>query len=196
MRIREVVAIGLKLMAVYVVFQFVMMLPAAIGMYQAGSRMPTSGGAADFGGRLFLWLAVYCAVLSVAYLGFACILFLAAGKLSLWFVTDPDDQVTLSGQVSTPLLTAAFQCMGVYALVTWAPSLIQTLIRTIVYGTWYADQVPFLKRFYDNWSVLISPTMGCIIGLLLIFRAKGLLRLIQRSRPMYREPEETETKQE
>lgn len=99
MRTREVVGIGLRLMGVYVVFQFVMMLPAAIGMFQAGSRMPTSAGADDFGGRFFLWFAVYYAVLSVAYLGFACILFLGAGRLSRWFVADPDDQVTLSGQV-------------------------------------------------------------------------------------------------
>lgn len=190
MKTREVIAICLKLMAVYVVFQFLMMLPAAIGMFQAGSRMPSSARADDFGARFFLWFAVYYAVLSVAYLGFACALFFGASRLSRLFVADPDEQVTLSGQVSNPLLTAAFQCMGVYALATWVPNLVHSLVRCVIYGTWSEPQTPFLRRFYDNWSGLISPATGVMIGLLLLFRAKGLMRLIRLSRPMSRpEPE-------
>lgn len=190
MKIREFIAISLKLMAVYVIFQFLMMLPAAIGMFQAGSRMPSSTGAGDSGLRFFLWLAVYYAVLTVAYLGFACTLFFGASRLSRLFVADPDEQVTLSGQVSNPLLTAAFQCMGVYALTTWVPNLAQSLVRCVIYGTWNDPQTPFLRRFYDDWSGLISPATGVLIGLLLLFNAKGLMRLIRLSRPMSRpEPE-------
>ena len=186
MKTREVIAICLKLMAVYVVFQFLMMLPAAIGMFQAGSRMPPSAGTDDFGGRVFLWFAAYYAVLSLAYLGFACVLFLGADRLSRLFVTGPDDEMTISGQVSDSLLTAAFRCMGLWALATWFPNLVHSLVRCVIYGTWTEPQTPFLRRFYDNWSGLLSPATGVFIGLLLVFQADGLMRLIRLSRPMSR----------
>jgi len=44
--------------------------------------------------------------------------------------------------------------------------------------------MPFLRRVYDNWSTLVSPAVGVGIGLLLVFRTSGLLRLIRLSRPM------------
>jgi hypothetical protein len=131
-------------------------------------------------------VAIYYVVLSVAYVGFASVLFLGAARLSRRIVPDPDDDTTLSGQVSLPFHTAAFQCMGIYALSTWFPHLMQSLVRCVIYGTWTDPETPFVRRFYDNWSGLVSPVMGVIVGLLLVFRAKGLVRLIQLARPMSR----------
>jgi hypothetical protein len=37
---------------------------------------------------------------------------------------------------------------------------------------------------YKSWSGLIAPSIGVVIGLVLLFRAKGLLRLIRLARPM------------
>jgi hypothetical protein len=133
-------------------------------------------------------------VMAGVYLLFSIGLYFAAPKLSCFLVEDKNEEVSLSGSVSNNLQTWSFRCFGIYALVTWGPNLVQTFCQTIIYGTWQLDQIPFLRRFYDNWSVLISPVAGVLFGLLLIFKAKGLVRLIQFSRPMSRQYVELENK--
>lgn len=70
----------------------------------------------------------------------------------------------------------ALKILGVYVFLQFL-----TMLPT---GLGVFPQTPFLRRFYDNGSGLVSPSVGVVIGLLLIFRAKGLLRLIRLARPM------------
>jgi len=187
MKTQDIAAVALKILGVYVFLQFVAMLPTGFGLLQV-SKSFREVGATDSGGiRQYAILAGCFLVTAAVYLALALFAFLRANRLAKLFVPSPEDQVSLSGPVSDPLLTMSFQCLGVYALVTWAPSLVQTIIRCTIYGTLFDPHIPFLRRFYDNWSNLISPSVGVMAGLLLIFRAKGLLRLIRLSRPMTQE---------
>lgn len=179
----------LKILALYLFIQFVSVLPTLIGSLQMFIPLIKE----DPWSRPTLVVLCFGTVI-VLYLGAAFWLFRRAGRLSRHFVDSPEDQVFLSGDVSKDLLKLAFQCLGVYAIITWVPQLLQHLCRCAIYSSWEVDkdnQLPLLERFYNSWSILIAPTIGTVLGLLLIFRAKGLLRLIQLSRPMYREQTET-----
>ncbi|NLW81391.1 MAG: hypothetical protein GXY42_06925 [Desulfovibrionales bacterium] len=181
MKARTLVTILLKLMGLYVFMHFLLMLPSSLAARSA-SVNATNDFAPSLGSMfLFLWR------LSFAYLVFSISLFFTASKLSRFIVEKHDNEVILSGEVTDGMQTWVFRCFGVYALITWGPNLVQTLCRTIIYGTWQLDEVPLVERFYDNWSILIGPAVGVVLGLLLIFKAKGLMRLIQLSRPMSRQ---------
>jgi len=196
MNSRAFAAITLKVLGVYVFLQFLGMLPTALSLFTMDYRMGTgAGGATTFADGLLL-ASVYLGVTSLVYLAFACILFFGAGRLSRLFVETPETDISLSGPVSAEVLTLAFRCLGVYAVVTWFPPLVQMICKCCVDGTWTAPQIPFLRRFYSNWSFLISPTVGSLVGILLIFKAKGLVRLIQLARPMAKERVEAEERHE
>jgi hypothetical protein len=196
MKTRDLAAVGLKILAVYIFFQFLMMLPTGLGMFQMSHSLRDSGGTDSTSMRQYALMAGWFLVVAIAYLALSVGAFLGASRLARFFVSDPDDSVTLAGPASDGFLTAAFQCLGVYAIITWAPDLIQTVVRCTIYGTWTDPQIPFLRRFYDNGSGLISPSVGVVIGLLLIFRARGLFRLIRLARPMSPERMKMETGQE
>ncbi len=184
MKTRDAAAIGLKILAVYVFFQFLMMLPTGLGMFQMSNSFCESGGTETSWIRQYAVMAGWFLVVAIANLALSACAFLGANRLARFFVSDPKDTVSLAGPVSDGFLTAAFQCLGVYALATWTPNLVQTVIRCTIYGTWTDPQTPFLRRFYDGWSGLVSPCVGVVIGLLLILRARGLVRLIRLARPM------------
>ncbi|MCC6145141.1 MAG: hypothetical protein IT368_15145 [Candidatus Hydrogenedentes bacterium] len=176
--------IALKILGVYVFLQFLMMLPTGLGVFQMSNAMGDSEGTEAGHVRQFALMAEWFLIVAAVYLTLAVGTFVGAHRLARFFVADPEDRVTLGGPVSDQLLAVAFQCLGVYALVTWTPGLVQTIVRCTIYGTWVDPQTPFLRRFYDNGSGLVSPSVGVVMGLLLIFRGKGLLRLIRLARPM------------
>jgi hypothetical protein len=184
MKIRDVAVIALKILGVYVFLQFLTMLPTGLGVFQMSNALGESDGSEAGHMRQFVLMAEWFLLVAVVYLTLAIGTFVGARRLARFFVPDAEDRVTMAGPVSEQLLAVAFQCLGVYALVTWTPSLVQTIVRCTIYGTWVDPQTPFLRRFYDNGSGLVSPSVGVVIGLLLIFRAKGLLRLIRLARPM------------
>jgi len=182
MKTRDFAEMVIKILAVYVLFVFLTSLPANLASLQMwmelGKRDATEGSAIN---SLFPPLAL--GIMPVAYLVFAAVLFFGARKLSCVFVRNPEDQVSFAGPVSNDVLTLAFRCLGVYAVVTWAPPFLEMLTRTIIYSHWQTEDAAFVRRFYDNWSVLISSTTGTLLGILLIFNAKGFLRLIRLSYP-------------
>lgn len=196
MKTQEVASIAMKILAVYVFLQFLTMLPTGLGMFQMSHSLRENGGTEAEPMRQFAMMAALFLFVAIIYLILALAAFLGAHRFARFFVSDPEDHVTLGGPVSDHLLTAAFQCLGVYALVSWTPTLVQTIIRCVIYGTWTVPQTPFLRRFYDNWADLISPSVGVVIGLLLIFRSRGLLRLIRLARPMSPERVTMETGKE
>ena len=184
MKTRDVAAVGLKILAVYVFFQFLMMLPSGLRMFQMSNTFRDIEGTETAGTREYAVMAGWFVVVGIAYLTVSVSAFLGADRLARFFVSDSQDSVTLAGPVSDHFRTAAFQCLGVYALITWTPSLVQTIVRCTIYGTWSDPQSPFLLRLYDGWSALISPLVGALVGLLLIFRARGLVSLTRLARPM------------
>jgi len=184
MKARRLVTVLLKLMGLYVFMQFLLMLPSTIGGLMTMRSM--SASTSDGIGPALATLFVRLLCVSLVWLAFSVGLFVAAPRLSRFFVEDQDEEVSLSGDVSDGIQAWSFRCFGLYALITWCPGLVQTLCRTIVYGTWESAPVSLRLRFYEHWSLLISPAAGVILGLLLLFKAKGLVRLIQLSRPMSR----------
>jgi predicted Na+-dependent transporter len=182
MKTREFVTIGLKIMAVYVFFQVLMLLPLTLSqLYQTLSLDMKTGRPENLHVHISMALASYFLVIFVE-LVFAVSTFFSAHWLARFFVADQEDHVTLAGPVSEQLLTAAFQCLGVYALTNWTPELVHLLFCYVFTGL--------------SWFMLISPAVGVLIGLLLLFKAKGLLRLIRFSRPMFGERTRSEGKQE
>lgn len=194
MKTRALVTILLKLMAFYVFMQFLLMLPSSFQCLLASRKASVSGVESPIA-ALSSYFS-FLSALSLLYLVFSLGLFFAAQRMSRLIVGDCDEDVILSGTRPDEAQTWVFRCLGVYALTTWCPNLVQTLCRTIIYGTWQLDEVPFVERFYDNWSILIGPAVGVVLGLLLIFKAKGLMRLIQLSRPMSRQRTELENMKE
>lgn len=195
MKARNLVTILLKLMAFYVFMQFLLMLPSSLQGVMAvrhAAAIYSTGGSESVLSSVFWFLFMT----SIIYLVFSVGLFLQAQRLSCLFAGNDDEATIPSGVWPEHLQAWAFRCFGIYALVTWGPKLVETLFRTIIYGSWQLDQVPFLQRVYENWSVLISPLAGVVFGLLLIFRANGLVRLIQLSRPLSRQSVELESMKE
>ena len=193
MKASQLVSIVIKLLALYVLFQYVVTFPttltALLSLNRFANNNPTEMAA------VVLYLPIYCAfIISLAYIPLSLILYFNAEKIAKRFVNHSDEVIAISGNVSNSFEEFAVRCFGIYALVVWVPEIVQAFFRTIIYGTWQDDQIPFLQRFYQNWSILISPTIGVVLGLLLVFKAKGLLRLVQLSRPLSRERLELDNK--
>ena len=193
MKTRDVATIGLKILAVFLFFQFLKLLPTGLGMLQMGTSIRESGVGESAEIKGYALMTGGGLVIAIAYLSLSALVFFRANRLARYFVADPEDSVVLGGPVSDPFLTAAFQCLGVYALIIWMPGLIANVVRCILYGTWTDPQTPLLLRFYESWPGLVSPSVGVVIGLLLLFKARGLLRLIRLSRPMSPERVQLET---
>jgi len=195
MKSRVLAAMVLKILAVYLFFQFLTVLPAGLDLFQMIHPSLDNRGVETSAVRFYALMTGLFLVVAIAYLAISVVVFRGANRLARLFISDPEDTVALDGPVSDGFLTGAFQCLGVYALISWMPDLFQTGIQCAIYGTWTDPQTPFLLRFYDGWSNLISPFLGVVIGMLLIFRPKGLLRLILLSRPMSSAPVTTEADQ-
>jgi hypothetical protein len=191
MKASQLISIVIKLLAVYVFLQFITTFPTALSTLLSVNHF-VNNNSNDMGvGSLYS--PIYCAfIIALAYLPLSLILYFNAERMSKRFVNTSDEVIAISGNVSNNVEAFAVRCFGLYALVIWGPALVQDLFRTIIYGTWQDDQMPFLQRFYQNWSILISPTIGVVLGLLLIFKAKGLIRLVQLSRPLSRERKEVD----
>lgn len=192
MKASQLISIFLKLLALYVFFQFLIALPTTLTFLLKTGGLVNSDPANM--GRVMFLVICSSAIFLLANVPFSLILYFNADKISKRFVNHSDEVVAISGNVSNNLQEFAVRCFGIYAVVIWGPTLVQLLFQTIIYGTWQDDQMPFLQRFYQNWSLLISPTIGVALGLVLIFKAKGLLKLVQLSRPLSRERIEMDNK--
>jgi hypothetical protein len=184
MKMKDAATMGLKLLAIYAFFQFLAVLPAALGMLQMASSFSDSVVADNSVTKQYTLMASGYLGGAIVYLVLSVSVFLGANRLARFFVAEQEDSGVMASALPEGILSVAFQCFGVYALITWAPNLIQTIARCTIYGTWSDPQVPFMRRFYDSWSTVVSPSVGVAIGLLLIFKAKGLLRLLSLVRPM------------
>jgi hypothetical protein len=185
MNVRATATVILKVLGIYIFLQFLTVLPMALTLIRVNTNMLL--GQPDYEMSrmsIFTPMGLYIAFMSVFYLGSAWVFIFRAKSLSRFFAEDLPEECNLASAGSDPVLTLAFQCLGLYAIVTWAPQFVQTLVRTLNYGAWSDPQTPFSMRFYQNGSVLISPIVGTVIGLLLLFKGRGLLRLIKLSRTM------------
>ena len=130
---------------------------------------------------VFAPMGFYILLMTTFYLGSSALLIFRARNLARFFTAEVPEEANLAESGSVPSL--AFQCIGLYSIVTWAPQFVQTLWRTLLYQSWQDPQAPFRYRFYENWSTLVGPAVGTLLGLLLLFKARGLLRLVMLSRP-------------
>ncbi len=185
MNTRAIVTVILKILGIYVFLQFLNVLPMVISLLQVNTDI-LLGHPDPMASRMGIStpMGFYLALMSVIYLGSASMLMFKSRYLAGLFTYGLPDEGHVSGIGSDHVLTLSFQCIGLYAVVTWLPQFLQTLCRTLIYRTWTDPQVPLSMRFYENWSVLIGPLMGTLIGILLIFKLAGLLRLIKLARPM------------
>ena len=183
----EFASISLKVLGIYSLFEFLATLPTAFSLnpYREifGSMDP------EFGPLLAGSIASMQAAITSScfiYLILSIVLLTQSEKLARWFVRTDDTEV--DGKADAPERDSAgrfvIQLMGVYALIFWLPNLVQTLTRTIIFGSWQVPQIPPLQRFYDNGSLLIEPVFGTLLGLFLVFRSNGVTRILNLARPL------------
>lgn len=183
MNTRKFAEIGFKMLGIYSAFQFVSTLPTAFTVAQSQRYFETATGEIEeiylgYFSRLVLSTNLSC----LLFLILAIVLPLGASKLAKWLVKN-DDPESLS--ISSEGVSRFFiQLAGIYALITWLPNLAQTLLRTVIYGSWQNPQVPTLQRFYENWSVLTAPALGTILGLFLLLGVNGMMKIVRLARPM------------
>ncbi|MEM7392392.1 MAG: hypothetical protein AAF492_08580 [Verrucomicrobiota bacterium] len=176
MNLRDIADLALKLLGVYVFIQFCGLIPSLAYMFQ---YTPTDG----YEDAAFLSQKTSTLVLVGIYLVSAFGLFAGARRLSGFFVPDSDETFSVSGEVSPPIVQVMFQGLGIWALIQWGPELVQALMQTLLYGSWSNPIMPISLRFYDNWSIITGPLLGTICGLLLVFKARGVMKLIRLTGP-------------
>jgi len=192
MKIGNVAEIGLKVLSIYLVMGFLAFLPVAVGLIKMDNQMrQTHGEEPSFARSVIAPGVLAVEITAVAYLAFALILFFKARKIGQFFVNQPEEEVSLAGPVSSDVLALAFRCLGVYALISWVPPLVQNLAKSIVTASQYPNQVPLLYAF--SWITLVTSVIGSLIGLLLVLRTNVVIRLANFSRTD--SPRSTETKE-
>ena len=177
MKTSSIAAVALKVLSVYLVLQFLAFLPALVTI----AKLKSSEDSVE-DGSFNLSLIVY-AITAVAYLAVAMVLFCKAPKIGLHFAGRPDEDLLLSNPLSDEVLALAFRCLGVYALITWAPSLLESLSKAVITVVRSPEPVSWIYTFF--WMNLVTPFTGCVIGLLLVFRTETILRIgsLSRARP-------------
>lgn len=165
---------SLKVLSVYLLIQFLVFLPSILTIaeldQQRRSVMDSSFSPA---------VAVY-SITAVAYLVVAMVLFFKARKIGLLFAEHPDEELCLTGVVSDDVLALFFRCLGVYALVTWVPSLVQSFSKAVITIVRSPEPVPWVYTFF--WMQIVTPLTGCVLGLLLLLRTQAIIRLSNTSR--------------
>lgn len=186
MNTKSVALICLKVLAIYLFIQFIALLPASLSMLKMGSAYGADGSCETR--MIFAPIVICFLAMPALYLAAGLYMLLRTEKIACYLVRDTVDEIHVSGKISDSVMTLAFQCLGIYALITWLPDFVQTLCRTILHDSWTMPlSKPLAQRFYENWSTLITPTIGTILGLLLLFKVSGLVRLIKLSRPISKE---------
>lgn len=192
MNLRALASLLLKVLAIYILLQMVGSGIALIGAWRTLANLELSSGS---GGAGLLFPANFLRVCLVAmvlgYLGSALLFLWKGDRIARWLAPDSECRIGLSGTGDEPVRTLAFQLVGLYALITWLPEWVQTLAQATVAGMLEDPPVPFLWRFVRQGYAVVGPSIGVAIGLALLLRPSGLLRLIQLSRPMAR-PHATE----
>ena len=185
MNTRAIATAIMKLLGIYIFLQYLTVLPMAISAIKAYMDVLMGINTEPAMSRMsvFAPMGFYILLMSALYLGSSALLMFRARNLARFFTADVPEEPSLAGAGTDSAITLGFQCLGLYAIVTWAPQFIQTLWRTLMYNSWQDTQTPFSYRFYENWSTLIGPVIGTLLGLLLLFKARGLLRLVKLSRP-------------
>ena len=173
MKTRELVAVALRLLALYLFFLFLFDLPQSLQ-----AMLSVSPSVMDDSWMALPVSAFHLSVMVFAYIPFSALLFVKADKVSRLFVKDSGKEAEVSGKVSDDMQILVFRCFGVYALILWAPTLVQALFQAVIYETWLFGHALLPQRAYENWSNLVSPAVGVSIGAWLVFSKRGIARLI------------------
>lgn len=177
MKTSSIASVALKVLAVYLVLQFLAFLPSVLTI--ANLR---SSERSVMDSSLNLSLIVY-AITAVFYLVFAMLLFRKAHKIGPLFANDPDEELSLSGALSAGVLALTFRCLGAYALITWLPPLVLSISRAVITIVRSPEPVPWEYTFF--WMQVVTPLTGCVVGILLLLRTEAIIRLgkFSRERP-------------
>jgi hypothetical protein len=193
MKIKAIAELGIKLLGVYCALQFLAILPTAFSVHEMQNEMERALWEFEADGfrgtpvSAFSRIVLGTTQTAFLYLLFAIVLPFMSPRIASWLVKD-DQEVSfdLTSDQRERLLRFVIQLAGLYALITWLPVFVETLVRTMIFGTWQFPQISFFERFYHNWSVLIAPFVGTMLGLILLLGSAGMIRVIQLARPMHR----------
>lgn len=168
----ELLAVGVRLLGVYFLLQFVQFLGSSYSSYyQMASSLPEFNPFFVAGGYAFT---------AMLMLAFALVFIKFPATVAGWLVPKIDkDSSTISGSLIELQLTG-FTLLGVYIL-SWAiPDLIHNsaLLAVIPH---YDESYLISDRPYDVINIVVT-AVEIVIGLFLTLQAKGLVRLINKFR--------------
>lgn len=185
MNTRTLAFIALKILGIYCFFQFLFHLPQILVHFSFVFQSQRFGFDFSEGMWALFWAVMIILFGVVAPLALAFFLYAGAGLLSRKMV--PDDQLmnwrTPGG--AEGVTRAVFQFLGVYALIHWTPALVEVLAQIHGYHLMRLSSVSMHPNsFLLSYTKLISPVLGVVIGLFLIFRPRKFMRLLRLARPM------------
>jgi len=173
-----IATILLKALGVYLLLRFLSFIPVWFSLIQMGLQFLP--GHNEGSGSISTFLGTGIVLLtSILYLCLSWFLLFRTKSLARFFVRDLPEESTLSVITSESFQTFAFQCLGVYAIVNWAPPFVQSLVLALIHTLWPEYSIPLPTIFSQSWIPLIAPLLGMTIGLLLLFKGQGLIRLIK-----------------
>lgn len=175
MKTESVATIALKVLAVYVVLSLLAFLPSALALVQMWNQARALPQQHSASSPSLLPSVIASAITVLAYGMLAIVLFFKTHRISRYVTAGAEEEFTLSGPRSREVLTLAFRCLGIYALVTWLPQLAQSITKAMITIAQSPEPVPWLYRFL--WVSLVTPLVGSLVGVLLLFRPEAIVRL-------------------
>ncbi len=180
MKTHTLATILLKALGVYLFLQFLAFIPAWLSLIQMALQFQAEQQE-DTKSILTFWGIGITLLTSIIYLCLSWFLLFRTKSLFRFFVQELPEEGDLSLAESESFQNLAFQCLGLYAIVSWAPPFGQRLVYALIHTLWPKYQTPFPMRFSQNWLPLIAPLLGLAIGLALLFNGRALIRLLKRT---------------
>ena len=171
MNTRAITAVIIRLFAFYLIFLFLLTLPQWAGII-AKAPLFAPDGTMEEAELMYSAARFQMFFMFLAYVPLPVLMFIKADKLSRFLVKDDAKEIALPAAPASHLLACAYRCLGIYAIITWAPGLIQTILQNFIYAMQLYDAT-FQGRLFAIWPELISPVAGTFIGAWLAFASKG-----------------------
>ena len=170
MNTRAITAVIIRLFAFYLIFQFLMILPQLAAIIAKAPPFAPDG-IMDETGPMHAALSLIVFML-LAYASLPVLILVKADKLSRFLVKNDAKEIALPVAPASHLLACAYRCLGIYAIIIWAPGLIGTILQNFIYAL-HPDNATFQELLFGIWPELISPVAGMFIGVWLAFAPKG-----------------------
>ncbi len=170
---RDLTALVIKLMGVFILIRSLSFLPMSFGnVFTVGWQ-----DRGEWIGTLFL-----LGFLSVLPVVFSLAIIILSDTIAKWLIKD-DHSVELPDSVRKEnVMLVVFTCIGLYLIVTGIPNLIVYANRALMYyrnrGDWSAPSF----SAYNQFSLLLGPIVQIGLGVWLFAGSKGLVKLWHKIR--------------